>query len=172
MSLILDSVTVFPPDAHGRAAIAASHGGTYAAYLAAKVGIKAVILCDAGVGRDRAGIGGLHYLNALGCAAATIGHRSARIGDGKDCAERGVITYVNATAATAGIARLPVLEKRGIAGACVSAWSARIGDGQSTYRDGYVSAINARAAICGAEIGISAKELVARLVAARVKELK
>jgi len=272
MSLILDSVTVFPPDAHGRAAIAASHGGTYAAYLAAKVGIKAVILCDAGVGRDRAGIGGLHYLNALGCAAATIGHRSARIGDGKDCAERGVITYVNATAAAAGIApgmgarealdlldkadlppcpapppieetrhrlseaeargvrvhaidsaglvlpedegqivatgshgallggkpetaikiavfaaiyndadlgienagiaRLPVLEKRGIAGACVSAWSARIGDGQSTYRDGYVSAINARAAICGAEIGISAKELVARLVAARVKELK
>jgi hypothetical protein len=72
----------------------------------------------------------------------------------------------------AGIARLPVLDKRGIAGACVSAWSARIGDGQSTYRDGYVTAINARAARCGAEIGISAKELVARLVAARMKELK
>jgi len=35
-----------------------------------------------------------------------------------------------------------------------------------------VSAINARAAQCGGEIGISAKELVARLVAARVKELK
>jgi len=70
----------------------------------------------------------------------------------------------------AGIARLAVLEARGIAGACVSAWSARIGDAQSTYRDGFVSAINARAAACGAEIGISAKELVARLVAARAKE--
>jgi hypothetical protein len=71
----------------------------------------------------------------------------------------------------AGIARLPVLERRGIAGVCVSAWSARIGDGQSTYRDGFVSAINARAAQCGAAIGISAKELVARLVAARMKDL-
>src|SRR3954470_21365275 len=104
MSLILDSVTVFPADARGRAAIAASHGGVYAAYLAAKAGVKAVILCDAGVGRERAGIGGLDYLDALGCAAATIGHRSARIGHGGDCAERGVITYANEAAATAGIA--------------------------------------------------------------------
>jgi hypothetical protein len=72
----------------------------------------------------------------------------------------------------AGIARLPVLDARGIAGASVSAWSARIGDGQSTYRDGFVSAVNARAAQCGGEIGISAKELVALLVAARMKDLK
>jgi hypothetical protein len=72
----------------------------------------------------------------------------------------------------AGIARLPVLEARGIAGACVSAWSARIGDAQSTYRDGFVSAINARAKECGGEIGISAKEMVARLIAARVKDMK
>ena len=234
--------------------------------------MKAVILCDAGVGRERAGIGGLDYLDGLGVAAATIGHRSARIGDGTDCFTRGLISHVNSRAAeagaapgmtardalerleradlppcpvppaseerrfrlaeaeapgvrvhaidsaglvlpedaghivatgshgallggkpetaikipvfaaiyndadfgieNAGIARLPVLDARGIAGACVSAWSARIGDGQSTYHDGFVSAVNARAAQCGAEIGISAKELVARLAAARVKELK
>jgi hypothetical protein len=72
----------------------------------------------------------------------------------------------------AGIARLPALATRGIAGACVSTWSARIGDGQSTYRDGFVSAMNVRAAACGGEIGMSARELVARLVAARVEELK
>src|SRR3954466_9807051 len=104
MSLILCSVTVFPAGARGQAAIAASHGGTYAAYLAAKVGIKAVILCDAGVGRDRAGIGGLDYLDALGCAAATIGHRSARIGHGGDCHTPGAITYANSHATKAGIA--------------------------------------------------------------------
>ena len=92
LHLILDSVTVFPPDARGRAAIAASHGGVYAAYLAAKAGIKAVILCDAGVGRERAGIGGLDYLDALGVPAAAIGHRSARIGHGADCCARGIIT--------------------------------------------------------------------------------
>ena len=72
----------------------------------------------------------------------------------------------------AGISRLPALEARGIAGACVSAWSARIGDGQSTYHDGFVTAVNARARACGGEIGISAKELVTRLVAARTKERK
>jgi hypothetical protein len=270
--LVLDSVTVFPPDARGRAAIAASHGGIYAAYLAAKAGIKAVILCDAGVGRERAGIGGLDYLGTLGVAAAAIGHCSARIGHGQDCSARGIITYVNSQARAAGvragmsarealdllersdlppcpapppsaerrhrlseaeapgvrvhaidsaglvlpedagqivatgshgallggkpetaikiavfaalyndadfgmedagIARLPVLDARGIAGACVSAWSARIGDGQSTYRDGFVTALNTRAANCGGEIGISSRELVARLVAVRVKELK
>jgi hypothetical protein len=268
--LVFDSVTVLPPDARARAALAASHGGVYAAYLAARAGIKAVILCDAGVGRDRAGIGGLDYLEKLGVAAATIGHRSARIGDGQDCHARGFISYVNShaekagvtprmsardalaqfdsidappapapapmqearhevsdtdgvrvftldsnalvtpddagrimltgshggllggRAATAvkydvfaavyndadfgvddaGISRLPALNMRNIAGACVSAWSARIGDGQSTYRDGFVTAVNRRAAACGGEIGISAIELVARLVAARVKESK
>jgi hypothetical protein len=269
---VFDSVTVFAPEARGRAAIAASHGGVYAAYLVAKAGVKAVFLCDAGVGRERAGVGGLHYLDGLGVAAATVGHRSARIGDGRDCHGRGMISYVNSHAARAGVApgmaarealgrldvfdappsptppamhetrhetgdasapnvhvftldsnalvtpgdaghiivtgshggllggraatavkydvfaalyndadfgaddagvsRLPALDARGIAGACVSAWSARIGDGQSTYRDGFVSAVNRRAAQIGGEIGISAKELVARLVAARVKELK
>src|SRR3954471_1419101 len=93
-SLIFDSVTIFPPEARGRAAIAASHGGVYAAYCAAKAGVKAVILCDAGVGRERAGIGGLDYLGKLGVAAAAIGHRSARIGDGADCFARGTISFV------------------------------------------------------------------------------
>src|SRR3954451_20656309 len=104
MSLILDSVTVFPPDARGRAAIAASHGGIYAAYLAAKAGVKAVILCDAGVGREQAGIGGLDWLEQLGMPAAAIGHRSARIGDGADCAHRGVITFANKRAMVLGVA--------------------------------------------------------------------
>jgi len=271
-SLIFDSVTIFPPEARGRAAIAASHGGEYAAYLAAKAGVKAIILCDAGVGRERAGIGGLDYLQKLGVAAAMVGHRSARIGDGADCRARGVISFANALAAQAGVApgmtareawtrldaakappsptpptmhetrheiaaastpqvrvstldsnalvtpddaghiivtgshggllggrpatavkydvfasvyndadfgiddagisRLPALDARNIAGATVSAWSARIGDGQSTYRDGFVTAVNTRAAQCGGEIGITATELVARLVAARMKELK
>src|SRR4051812_47465444 len=90
-SFIFDSVTVIPPEAHGRAAIAASHGGEYAAYCAAKAGIKAVILCDAGIGRERAGIGGLDYLGKLGVAAAAIGHRSPRVGDGGGCFWRGGI---------------------------------------------------------------------------------
>ncbi len=101
--IITDSVTTLGADARGRVALAASHGGIYAAYLAANAGLKAVILSDAGVGRERAGIGGLPYLDALGMPAATVGHRSARIGDGQDCLARGVITHANARAAACGI---------------------------------------------------------------------
>jgi hypothetical protein len=101
--LVTDSVTMLGADARGRAAIAASHGGIYAAYLAAKAGLKAVILSDAGVGRERAGVGGLAYLATMGVPAAAIGHRSARIGDGVDCAKRGIISYVNEPAAAVGI---------------------------------------------------------------------
>jgi hypothetical protein len=268
--LVTDSVTMLGADTRGRAVIAASHAGIYAAYLAAKAGVKAVILSDAGVGRERAGIGGLTLLADLGVPGAAIGHRSARIGDGVDCAKRGVISHINAPAAgiglrvgmhagvaldllaaselppspapppqhetrhrltdaeapgvrvvavdsaslveaddaggivltgshgallggrpetamriaafaaiyndadrgidDCGVSRLPALDQRGIAGATVSAWSARIGDGLSTYRDGFVSAVNNAAARCGGEIGISAGELVARLVAAVGKE--
>lgn len=101
--LIFDSVTVIPPQARGRAALAASHGGVYAAYCAAKAGLKGVLLCDAGVGRERAGIGGLDYLERLGVAAAAISHRSARIGDGADCFARGTISYANMSAVAAGV---------------------------------------------------------------------
>lgn len=100
--LILDSVTMFPADTRGRAAIAASHGGVYAAYLAAEAGIKAVILCDAGIGRMRAGIAGVDSFDRLEVPAATVGHRSARIGDGADCYARGILSHVNKAGYKAG----------------------------------------------------------------------
>ena len=40
----------------------------------------------------------------LGVPAAAIGHRSARIGDGADCAQRGVITFANKRAMVLGVA--------------------------------------------------------------------
>jgi hypothetical protein len=101
--IITDSVTSLGADARGCAVLAASHGGIYAAYLAARARAKGIILCDAGVGRERAGIGGLAYLDRLNMPAATVGHRSARIGDAADCMARGVISHVNASALTLGI---------------------------------------------------------------------
>ena len=99
---VLDSVTKVTDDHRGQVIIAASHGAEYAAYLAAKGGARAVILNDAGVGKDDAGISGLTYLDSLGIAAATISHRSARIGDGGDMMARGEISHVNAAAETLG----------------------------------------------------------------------
>jgi hypothetical protein len=100
--LVADSITRLPDDAAGRVVIAGSHCGVYAAYLAAKAQLRAVILNDAGVGRDRAGIAGLGYLADLGIAAATIANSSARIGDGADGASRGIISYANGLAAELG----------------------------------------------------------------------
>src|SRR3977135_501448 len=98
--VVADSITrVAEVEARGAVIVNASHGGIYAAYLAAKLGAAAAIFSDAGVGRDRAGIAGLDYLQELGIAAATIGHDTARIGDGADMMARGVITPANAMAA-------------------------------------------------------------------------
>ena len=61
-----DSITRVGAEADGAVVVNASHGGVYAAYLAAKLGVAAAIFNDAGVGRDRAGIAGLDYLHELG----------------------------------------------------------------------------------------------------------
>jgi len=102
--LVTDSITKLGAEAAGRVAVAASHGGLYAAYLAAKLKLSGVILNDAGVGLDEAGIACLRYLDALSMAAAVIGHDSARIGDGADMLARGIVSHVNEAAARLGCA--------------------------------------------------------------------
>ena len=64
--------------------------------------MRAVILHDAGVGLDEAGVGSLGYLQDLGIAAATIDYRSAVIGNGNSMANAGVISFVNDAAAGLG----------------------------------------------------------------------
>lgn len=101
--VIADSITRVGPEAAGAVIVNASHGGVYAAYLAAKLHAAAAIFNDAGIGRDHAGIGGLDYLQELGIAAATVGHDTARIGDGADMMSRGIVTHVNALASALGL---------------------------------------------------------------------
>lgn len=100
---IADSVTHFDASARGRVAIAASHGGVFAVHMALARGLAGLVLSDAGVGREGAGIAGLEYANALGVPCATVDYRTARIGDGVDCAVRGVISYANAAARSLGV---------------------------------------------------------------------
>jgi hypothetical protein len=100
--LVIDSVTRMDARHRGKVLVAGSHGGVYAAYLAALGRLRGVILNDAGVGKDDAGISGLAYLDEAGIAAATVAHDSARIGDGADMLARGVISHVNRLAAALG----------------------------------------------------------------------
>ena len=100
--VVLDSVTKLAPAQQGAGIVAASHGGAYAAYLAAAGGARAVVLNDAGVGRDEAGIASLVHGERFGMAVATLSHLSCRIGLGADMVQNGVVSRVNRIAAAAG----------------------------------------------------------------------
>jgi hypothetical protein len=101
---VVDSITKLGEEFRGAVLVAGSHGGRYCGYLTALAGLRGVILNDAGVGKDNAGIGALPYLEALGVPAAVISHQSARIGDGTDMMARGKLSHVNAPARALGCA--------------------------------------------------------------------
>ncbi len=100
--VVLDSITHLKPEHAGHVVVAGSHGGTYAAYLAAAGHVAAIVLNDAGVGKDKAGIAVLGYFDAIDGAACTVGHMSARIGEGQDMLDGGIVTGVNKAAAALG----------------------------------------------------------------------
>ena len=99
---LASTVTRLGPQCAGAVVVGGSHGGVYAGYLAARARACAVILNDAGIGRDDAGVGCLDYCDALGMAAATVSHVSARIGDAGDTLSSGVLSRVNDRARAAG----------------------------------------------------------------------
>jgi len=101
--IVVDSVTRLGPETQGRVVLGGSHGGVYAAYLAARASASGVILNDAGIGLDRSGIAGLAYLDKLSVPCAMVSHRSARIGDGFDALGRGIVSQVNKAAIELGI---------------------------------------------------------------------
>lgn len=96
--VVLDSVTKLQADHRSAVVIAASHGGAYSGYLAASAGISAIILNNSGIGKDASGVAALDYLQACGVAAAAVDHFSARIGDGADMMDNGLISHANACA--------------------------------------------------------------------------
>ena len=100
--LIADTVTKLGTSAFGRVLIAGSHGGIYAGWEAARAGARAVILHDAGVGLEQAGIGALGWLQDLNIAAATVDYQTAVIGNGNSMANGGTISFVNDVASSLG----------------------------------------------------------------------
>lgn len=99
---VVDTVTKLDERHVGQVVIGASHGGIYAGYCAARGRVLGVILNDAGVGLEQAGIASLAYLQDLDIPAATASHDSCRIGDGADMAANGIVSHVNAHARALG----------------------------------------------------------------------
>jgi len=86
----------------GHVAVSGSYGGRYNAYNAAKWPVRAVIMNDAGIGKDNAGIVGLEFLDRISMAAATADAMTCHIGDGDHMLAHGVVSHVNKTAAALG----------------------------------------------------------------------
>lgn len=82
--------------------VSGSYGGIYNAYNAAKWELRGVVLNDAGVGKNDAGIDGLPYLDEVGLAAATADAWTCHIADGDDMLANGVVSHVNKSAAALG----------------------------------------------------------------------
>ncbi len=107
-----DSATRLDASARGAVVVCGSHGGLYAAWCAARAGVRAIVMNDAGVGRHSAGIAGVAWLGGLGIAACAIDHRSARIADSADMLANGVVSMANDVAVALGCAPAEIGETR------------------------------------------------------------
>ena len=84
-----------PDETRGSVLVSGSYGGVYNAWHALRRGARAVILNDAGVGKNGAGISGLAWLDALGVAGAATDCWTCHIGDGEHMLAHGRISHVN-----------------------------------------------------------------------------
>lgn len=99
---LADSATDLDEGWAGKVVVCASHGGRYPAALAARYGVRAIALNDAGVGLDGAGVAGLALLDEHGIPAVGVHHRTARLGDAADTMARGRVSHLNPAAERLG----------------------------------------------------------------------
>ncbi|WP_330229585.1 3-keto-5-aminohexanoate cleavage protein [Nocardia sp. NBC_00508] len=99
---VMDSVSYASRADAGRVIVTGSHGGASAGEYARRFTVSCLVANDAGFGKNNAGIRGLEEIDADAIAGVAVGHESARIGDGTDVWEHGVITFVNDTARRQG----------------------------------------------------------------------
>ncbi|WP_051021816.1 3-keto-5-aminohexanoate cleavage protein [Nocardia araoensis] len=100
--VVMDSVSYASSTDAGRIVVTGSHGGSSAGEYARRYAVSCLVANDAGFGKNNAGIRGLEEIDAEAIAGVAVGHESARIGDGTDVWENGVITFANATARRQG----------------------------------------------------------------------
>lgn len=100
--VVLDSASGIVPSMARSIVITGSHGGLVGGF-ALKFPVGAAFFNDAGFGKDDAGISRIASLDKMRIPAAAMSHQSARIGDGLDSYNNGVLSYVNRTASAAGV---------------------------------------------------------------------
>jgi hypothetical protein len=102
--LLVDSITEAPSHPPGQVVISGSHAGVSVVGYTQQAQPRLAVFNDAGIGKDDAGVAALPALQALGLAACTVGHDSARIGQARSTLADGVITRCNDGARALGAA--------------------------------------------------------------------
>lgn len=103
--IILDSISYISAAHRGCVVVSGSHGGLSSGRYALEHPPLLAVFNDAGVAKDAAGIAALAQLERAGIAAVTVRADSARIGDGQDTWEHGVISHENEGAEALGLQR-------------------------------------------------------------------
>lgn len=98
----MDSVSFADARDAGQIIVTGSHGGRSAGEYAARILPLASVCSDAGIGKNEAGVAGLRDLDAFGVIGLGVSHLSARIGDGMDIWQNGIVSYVNDSGRRAG----------------------------------------------------------------------
>jgi hypothetical protein len=101
--VVMDSISHMEMANRGDVIVAGSHGGVPAIQHGLSYHPMGIIVNDAGRGKEDAGIKGLDVLDAAGLPGAAASAQSARIGDGMDSYENGVVSAVNKTGHGMGI---------------------------------------------------------------------
>lgn len=99
---VMDSVSFADARDAGQIIVTGSHGGHSAGEYAARIMPLVSVCSDAGIGKNGAGVAGLKDLDAYGVVGLGVSHLSARIGDGMDIWQNGVVSYVNDSGRLAG----------------------------------------------------------------------
>jgi len=101
---IVDSITQLGPQDEGCVAVSGSHGGLSSARYALAARPLLSVFNDAGIGKDKAGLAALGFLQSRALAACTVGHDSARIGEAQSTLDDGIVNHLNAQALLLGLA--------------------------------------------------------------------
>ena len=99
----MDSITEIESGDAGSIIVSGSHGGKSSGRISQAISSKLVIFNDAGFGKDDAGIEALRMLEDSRIAAGTLSYNSARIGDGMDMWNNGIISSLNKPALSFGL---------------------------------------------------------------------
>jgi hypothetical protein len=92
---IIDSVSELCVEHENLWIFCGSHGGINAAKHALSFNIAGIVFNDAGVGKENAGVAGLSLCDQQSVPAASVDCHTARIGDGNETFQNGVISRVN-----------------------------------------------------------------------------